>query len=212
VPSISSRRNFLKMMLAATSLIAIWKLGTSDILISHTNKSLTPFSAWYVVQYSKYTPTLSRSNYILTVDGQVENPLQLTYEDLMNMPSISVKDTIQCVSNSYFLQANVEWTGVPLKYILNEAGVKPNAIKVVTFGADGYTADLPLYKAMEDDTVVAYMVDGKPLPELHGYPVRMVVPRWWGYCYTKWLVRIHVTDENYLGYWESRGYPDVARK
>lgn len=136
----------------------------------------------------------------------------MTYQDLANMPSVSVKDTIQCVSDPYFLQATVEWTGVPLKYVLNKAGVSPNAVKVVTFGSDGYTADLPLYKAMEDNTLIAYMVDGRPLPVVHGYPVRLVVPGWWGYTYTKWLVRIHVTDKDYLGYWESRGYPDVAKK
>ena len=207
-----SRRDFLKMMIATTSLIAIWRLGSSGVLTPHTNNGLTPFSAWYVVQYSNYTPQLSIKNYMLTVDGEVENQLQLTYEDLIKMPSITIRDTLQCVSDPLFLKANVEWTGVPLRYILEKAKVKPNAIKVVTFGADGYTADLPLYKAMEEDTLVVYKVDGKPLPELHGYPVRLAVPRWWGYCYTKWLVRIHVTDKNYLGYWESRGYPDVARK
>ncbi|BCU69695.1 molybdopterin-dependent oxidoreductase [Stygiolobus caldivivus] len=212
MPSLASRRNFLKAMVVATSLIALWKLGSNGVLSPHTNKSLTPFTSWYVVQYSDYTPSLSLSNYVLTVDGQVNNPLQLTYQDLTQMPSISLRDTIQCVSDSYFLKADVEWTGVPLKHVLNMAEVKPNAIKVVTFGADGYTADLPLYKAMEEDTLIVYKVDGKPLPGPHGYPVRLAVPRWWGYCYTKWLVRIHVTDKDYLGYWESRGYPDVAKK
>lgn len=211
-----NRRNFLKLMFASASLIALYRLSASIQLPSYNNQNpnangLTPFASWYVVQIGK-TPTLSLKNYVLTVDGDVENPLKLTYDQLVSMPSVTIKDTIQCVSDPDFLRANVEWTGVPLKYILNLAKPNQNAIKVLTFGAEGYTADLPMWKAMEDDTLVAYMVDGQPLPLVHGYPVRMVVPRWWGYTYTKWLVRIHVTSKNVLGYWESLGYPDVARK
>ncbi|ABW02304.1 molybdopterin-dependent oxidoreductase [Caldivirga maquilingensis] len=172
---------------------------------------LTPLDEWYIVQIGP-TQYLNINNYVLTVDGLVENPLQLTYSDLLKMPSKTILDTIQCVSDSYFLKATVEWTGVPLKYILNEAGVKEGAVKVISYAADGYTSDLPLWKAMEDDTLVAYMADEQPLLHSHGYPVRLVVPRWWGYKYTKWLIKLTVTNENYLGYWESDGYPDIARK
>ncbi|AOL15414.1 oxidoreductase [Sulfolobus sp. A20] len=205
------RRDFLKLMVLSASLITLYRLGSYEINSLQHSNGLTPFGSWYVVQIAE-TPSINLNNYVLTVDGDVENPLQITYNELTSMPSVTIKDTIQCVSDPLFLRANVEWTGVPLRYILNMANPKASAIKVLTFGAEGYTADLPLWKAMEDDTLVAYMVDGKPLPQVHGYPVRMVVPRWWGYTYTKWLVRIHVTSKNVLGYWESLGYPDVARK
>jgi DMSO/TMAO reductase YedYZ molybdopterin-dependent catalytic subunit len=200
------RRDFLKLMIASASIITLYRLGQA---FSQSQNGLTPLSNWYVVQIG-VTPTAT--NYILTVDGEVENPLQLTFDDLKKMPSVTISDTIQCVSDPYFLKANVVWTGVPLKYVLQMANPSPSAIKVLTFGADGYTADLPMWKAMEDDTLIAYEVDGQPLPKVHGYPARLVVPRWWGYCYTKWLVRIHVTSKNVLGYWESRGYPDIAKK
>ncbi|TRM97647.1 oxidoreductase, partial [Sulfolobus sp. F1] len=203
--------DFLKLMVLSASLITLYRLGSYEINSLQHSNGLTPFGSWYVVQIAE-TPSINLNNYVLTVDGDVENPLQITYNELTSMPSVTIKDTIQCVSDPLFLRANVEWTGVPLRYILNMANPKASAIKVLTFGAEGYTADLPLWKAMEDDTLVAYMVDGKPLPQVHGYPVRMVVPRWWGYTYTKWLVRIHVTSKNVLGYWESLGYPDVARK
>jgi DMSO/TMAO reductase YedYZ molybdopterin-dependent catalytic subunit len=205
------RRDFLKLMVLSASLITLYRLGSYEINSLQHSNGLTPFGSWYVVQIAG-TPTINLNDYVLTVDGDVENPLQITYDQLTSMPSVTIKDTIQCVSDPLFLRANVEWTGVPLKYILNMAKPKASAIKVLTFGAEGYTADLPIWKAMEDDTLVAYMVDGKPLPQVHGYPVRVVVPRWWGYTYTKWLVRIHVTSKNVLGYWESLGYPDVARK
>ncbi|QKR00785.1 molybdopterin-dependent oxidoreductase [Metallosphaera tengchongensis] len=204
------RRNFLKLMLVSASLIALYRLGGNGLnSLLHTN-GVTPFGSWYIVQVGS-TPNVNVENYVLTVDGDVSNPLQLTYSQLTSMPSVTVKDTIQCVSDPLFLRANVEWTGVPLSNILRLAGPDPSAIKVLTFGAEGYTADLPIEKAT-DDVIVAYMVDGKPLPQVHGYPVRMVVPGWWGYTYTKWLVRIHVTSKNVLGYWESLGYPDDAVK
>ena len=175
-----------------------------------TTISLTPPDDWYIVQIGP-TPQVATSSFMLIVDGLVDNPLTITYNELIKMPSKTIIDNIACVSDPYFLRATVQWTGVPLKYILNMAGVKPNATKIITYGADGYTSDLPLWKAMEDDTLVAYMADGQPLLTRHGYPIRLFVPRWWGYKSVKWLVKITVTDENYLGYWESRGYPDIAK-
>ncbi|GAB6946529.1 hypothetical protein JCM16161A_06590 [Vulcanisaeta sp. JCM 16161] len=175
------------------------------------NVNLTPLDDWYVVQIGP-TPQVNSGNYTLVIDGLVNNPLSLSYAELINMPTTTIIDTLQCVSDPYFLKAVVKWTGVPLKYVLNMASVQSSATKVILYGADGYTSDLPLWKAMEDDTLIAFMADGQPLLTTHGYPVRLVVPRWWGYKYVKWLVKITVTDENYLGYWESRGYPDVARK
>ncbi|WP_202795131.1 molybdopterin-dependent oxidoreductase [Thermoproteus uzoniensis] len=172
---------------------------------------LTPENLWYVVQIGP-TPTVDVGNYALVVDGLVENPLKLTYKELASLPSVELVTTLQCVSDPYFLRATVKWRGVKLSDILNMAGVSKNAVKVVAYGADGYTSDLPLWKAMEPDTLVAYMADGEPLPSKHGYPVRLVVPRWWGYKSVKWLVKLTVTDKDYLGYWESVGYPDVARK
>ncbi|WP_367834425.1 molybdopterin-dependent oxidoreductase [Vulcanisaeta sp. JCM 16159] len=166
---------------------------------------------WYIVQIGP-TPQVNIGSYMLVIDGLVNNPLNLTYSELTSMPTTTIIDTLQCVSVPYFLKAVVKWTGVPLKYVLNAAGVQSGATKVILYGADGYTSDLPLWKAMEDDTLIAFMADGQPLLTTHGYPVRLVVPRWWGYKYVKWLVKITVTNENYLGYWESRGYPDVARK
>lgn len=209
---LSDRRTFLKLLVSSTTLLALGRLGADQLApLLHAPKGLTPFSSWYVVQIGG-TPNVNLSNYVLTVDGDVENPLQLTYEDILSMPSVQVKDTIQCVSDPYFLRAEVVWTGVPLSYILQMAKPSPSAIKVLSYSADGYTADLPIWKAMEPDTVLAYMADGKPLPQVHGYPVRLAVPRWWGYTYVKWVTRLYVTSQNVLGYWESLGYADVARK
>lgn len=209
MPRLMNRRDFLKLMITTTTLIGLGKLG--EYIYQHQPKSSSPFAGWYVVQVGN-TPEVSLSNYSLTIDGEVKNPLRITYDELLSMPSATVKDNIQCVSDPYFLSYNVTWKGVPLKYILQQAQPLENAIKILTFGADGYTADLPIWKAMEDSTLIAYEANNMPLTTVHGYPVRLVVPRWWGYTYTKWLFRIHVTNKNVLGYWESLGYPDIARK
>lgn len=190
--------------------MVLGRLSISEM--QHAQNGLTPFGSWYVVQYSQIVPDIMLNNYVLTVDGEIENPLKLTYQDLLNMPSIEVKDTIQCVSDPYFLRANVLWKGIPLSYVIDMVKPKSNVIKVVGYGADGYTADLPIEKAKEPNVLIAYMADDKPLPQVHGYPVRLVVPGWWGYTYVKWLVRLHFTSKNILGYWESLGYPDYAKK
>ncbi len=158
------------------------------------------------------TPQVSASNFAIQIYGDVSNPFSLSYDELTSMPSVSVKDVIQCVSDPGYLRASVTWTGVPLKDILSSADPSPNAMKVVFLSADGYFTDLPLWKAMEPDTLLAYAADGNPLPQDHGFPVRAVVPRWWGYKYAKWITKIWITKQDYIGYWESLGYPDVARK
>ncbi|MFP3073827.1 MAG: molybdopterin-dependent oxidoreductase [Caldivirga sp.] len=237
--SISDRRRFIKLLLASGGLALVGRYVGSQLSRLETTKGpqpppgshisatkkypqvnstntqsqveLTPEYLWYIVQVGP-TPIIDVSNYALVVDGLVERPLKLTYNDLTSLPSVKIVNTLQCVSDPYFLKATVEWTGVRLSTILNMAGVSEGAIKVIAYGADGYTSDLPISKAMEPDTIVAYMADGSPLPSDHGYPVRLVVPRWWGYKNVKWLVRLTVTNENYLGYWESLGYPDIAKK
>jgi len=238
--SLIDRRKFIKLLLAAGGLAALGGYVSNQLTqvnsenagtpqpppnshisavrnytgintTSINTPNLTPVSSWYVVQIGQ-TPVIDVNQYALIVDGLVENPLKLTYEELTSLPSVDLVTKLQCVSDPYFLSATVKWTGVRLSTILNMAGVSKNAIKVITYGADGYTSDLPLWKAMEPDTLVAYMADGEPLLRRHGYPVRLVVPRWWGYKSVKWLVRLTLTDRNYLGYWESLGYPDIARK
>ncbi|BCS91836.1 molybdopterin-dependent oxidoreductase [Metallosphaera javensis (ex Sakai et al. 2022)] len=203
------RRDFLKAMIISTSLLVLGRPLVYEY--QHSQSALTPFGSWYVVQIAG-TPEVLVNNYILTVDGEVKNPMTFTYEDLINLPSVEVKDTIQCVSDPFFLKANVVWTGIPLKEIIDMVKPSPDVIKVVGFGAEGYTADIPIYKAMEPDVIIAYMADGRPLPQVHGYPARLAVPGWWGYTYVKWLVRLYFTSKNVLGYWESEGYPDVAKK
>jgi len=215
---LSGRRGFLKLLLSSGALALSGSYVSSPTfrrvlhsISTSTSDSLSPESNWYRVQIGP-TPQVSASNFAIQIYGDVSNPFSLSYDELTSMPSVSVKDVIQCVSDPGYLRASVTWTGVPLKDILSSADPSPNAMKVVFLSADGYFTDLPLWKAMEPDTLLAYAADGNPLPQDHGFPVRAVVPRWWGYKYAKWITKIWITKQDYIGYWESLGYPDVARK
>ena len=117
------------------------------------------------------------------------------------------------------LLGNAEWVGVSLSHILEQAGVKPTAVEVMFEGADHgpdeivgdpaevtYERSLPLQKAMHPDTLLAYEMNGEPLPPDHGYPLRLLVPGWYGMTSIKWLVGIHVLDHEFKGFYQTERY------
>jgi len=114
---------------------------------------------------------------------------------------------------------NAEWAGVSLAQVLYEAGLKPAAVEVVFTGADhgpeettgdppdlAYERSLPIQKAMHPDTLLAYEMNGEVLAPLHGYPLRLVVPGWYGMCSVKWLLNIHVSDRPFEGFYQKQRY------
>ena len=172
----------------------------------------------------------------LTIDGAVHTPLQLSMEDLKNMPSVSIPACIESSGNGrIFFEPAVsgvswkqgavgcsEWTGVPLREILNRAGLKEGAVYTGHYGEDRplsgappFSRGIPIDKAMERNTLVAYKMNGKDLPALNGYPARLVVPGWIGSCSQKWLSRIwirtQVHDSEYMSGYSYRvpSYPVI---
>ena len=146
------------------------------------------------------------SEWSLIVDGLVESPLTLTFDDLVAMPTTTVNAELYCVGLPTTPLAEGDWTGVRLGHLLEEAGVLPEAVKVAFYADDGFSTDLPLTTAMRDDIILAY--EGEPLSERD--KVRLVVPCMWGY---KWIANpthIELVDYDFLGTWESWGYPDEA--
>ncbi len=152
----------------------------------------------------------------LVVDGLVENPIEITYDELLSMPSVTVTAALICVQNQEGIGAEpVEWTGVQLKTILELADYAPNAVKVAFYAKDGFSTDLDIETALMPDILVAYRENGKTITGFvtggEGSPtLRLVVPGKWGYKWIVWLNRIQVVDYNYLGKWESNGYSDEA--
>jgi hypothetical protein len=156
------------------------------------------------------TPTSGsgvQSEWTLVVDGLVQSPLSLTFGDLLAMPTTTVYAQLYCVGRPATPLAEGNWTGVSLAFILEQAGVSPEAVKVAFYADDGFTTDLTVTTAMRDDIILAYESDGEPLTEM-----QLVVPCKWGY---KWILRlnhIELVDYDFLGTYESAGYSDEANR
>jgi hypothetical protein len=141
----------------------------------------------------------------LTVTGLVENAFNLSWNEFIALPKTTVVATLICVDypNNPMDQGN--WTGVQLRTLLEEASPTTNAVKVGFFASDGYSTDLTVEAAMQENIILAYENNG-----VYTNDLRLVVPGRWGYKWISMLTHIEVLDYNYLGFWESRGYSDVA--
>jgi DMSO/TMAO reductase YedYZ molybdopterin-dependent catalytic subunit len=152
-----------------------------------------------------FDPVRSDEDYRLTIDGLVDTPLELTLADLKQRKQTDLKRDFQCVTG--WRVEDVEWTGVLLRDLLDEAGVKSNATHLRIYSFDRtYTESLTLDQAMRDDVMAAHEMLGGPVTQEHGGPVRLYVAPMYGYKSLKWLERIEVVDELTPGYWEERGY------
>jgi DMSO/TMAO reductase YedYZ molybdopterin-dependent catalytic subunit len=176
----------------------------------------TPNDAFYRVDISLVTPRVDVASWKLTIDGAVDRPLELTYDDLLAMPMIERDITLACVSNevggSYVSSAR--WLGVPFSEILARVGVRDGVDQVYSYSSDsGYTCSTP-YAAVSDgrDAMIAVGMNGVPLPDAHGFPARMVVPGLFGFVSaTKWLERIEFTTYDAgTAYWTERGWATDA--
>jgi DMSO/TMAO reductase YedYZ molybdopterin-dependent catalytic subunit len=146
------------------------------------------------------------AEWTLVVDGLVQSPLSLTFDDLLAMPTSTVYAKLYCVDWPSTPIAEGNWTGVRLGLILEEAGVSTLAVKVALYADDGFSTDLTVTTAMRDDIILAYERDGEPLAE----NLRLVVPGKWGYKWIRGLTHIELVNYDFKGFYESMGYSDEA--
>jgi DMSO/TMAO reductase YedYZ molybdopterin-dependent catalytic subunit len=176
-------------------------------------------------------PAIDPDTWRLDVGGLVERPLALSLRDLSRLPSETRVVTLECAGNGRYrldppvdgepwrlgAVSTAEWTGVPLTEVLGRVGVLPAATDVVFRGADHGTVDgrhepvdfergLPLDSARDAHALLAYAMNGESLPVQHGYPVRLVVPAWYGVASVKWLTAIELTDHPFDGYFQTAKY------
>jgi DMSO/TMAO reductase YedYZ molybdopterin-dependent catalytic subunit len=152
-----------------------------------------------------FLPRKAPADYRLAVDGLVDRPLDLSFDDLLARPSTALTKDFQCVTG--WRVPDVAWKGVRLADLLDAAGVRATAAAVRLHSFDGvYTESLTLDQARRDDVLVAYEMEGKPVSRAHGGPVRLLVAPMYGYKSIKWLDRIEVVDRVVPGFWENRGY------
>jgi DMSO/TMAO reductase YedYZ molybdopterin-dependent catalytic subunit len=150
-------------------------------------------------------PSRAAGEYRLTVDGLVDRPLTLGYDQLLDLPQADLVRDFQCVTG--WRVPEVPWRGVRIATLLDRAGAQPNATHLRIYSFDGvYTESLTLDQARRDDVIVAHQMMGGPVSREHGGPVRLYVAPMYGYKSLKWLERIEVVDQLVPGYWEERGY------
>jgi DMSO/TMAO reductase YedYZ molybdopterin-dependent catalytic subunit len=181
--------------------------------VQFLSPEVTSNDQFYIVSKNLFSdPTVDGNSWRLTVDGQVDKPLTLTYQDVLAQPMKQQYESLMCVSNEVGGQymSNALWEGIPLVDLLQRAGVKVGATKIVFHAADDYTDSIHLTKALEPTTLLAVRMNGVTLPQGHGFPVRMLVPGIYGMKHCKWLTRIEVVNYDYQGYWQQRGWSDPA--
>lgn len=164
---------------------------------------VVPIDRWRYYTVTGSFPTAR--NYRLRVSGLVDEPLRLTLDDLLALPATDLTRDFQCVTG--WRVSDVAWRGVLLRDLLDRAGVQAGAAACRFTSFDGeYTESLTLDQARRDDVLVAYRMEGGPLTQAHGGPVRLLVAPMYGYKSLKWLDGIEVTARVEPGYWEIRGY------
>jgi hypothetical protein len=137
----------------------------------------------------------------------------LTLDDIKAMPVVEEMRTFECISNPAGgpLISNAVWKGIKMKDLLGRVGVKPSTIEIKLESFDGYSTAIPLDLAMHDHALLAYEMNGEPLPIEHGKPLRCLWPGHYGMKQPKWLTTITAITDKYLGYWEQQGWSDEAR-
>jgi DMSO/TMAO reductase YedYZ molybdopterin-dependent catalytic subunit len=151
---------------------------------------------------------LTVTNWSLNVHGAVRNPFVLSFADLLKMPQQDQLNDIHCVTS--WSKLGMTWRGVPFRAVAERARVEPDARFVVMECEQGFTTSLPVDALMDSDVLVAHTVDGTALPAEHGGPVRMLVPKRYFYKSAKWLRGLKFTKVDEPGFWEVRGYSNIA--
>jgi DMSO/TMAO reductase YedYZ molybdopterin-dependent catalytic subunit len=189
---------------------------------------VTPLGLHYLLSHFDI-PYVDAGSWSLAVGGHVRSPISLGLDELRERPRVTFACTLECAGNGRarlsprpisqpWLEEAVgtaEWTGTPLRPLLEEAQVEDGALEVLFSGLDrgfqggiehSYERSLPLDEAMRPEVVLAYEVNGQPLPPQHGFPLRVVVPGWYGMTHVKWLDRITVLTEPFQGYQQALQY------
>ncbi len=198
---------------------------------------ITPTKSFYVRTHFPI-PKINKIEWRLRIEGEVEKPLEIGFNELVKIESKKIPATLECAGNNRnFLEpkvkgvqwglgavGNADWTGVPLSIVLDRSGVKSTAREIILEGADcgrledpksprgeiNFARSIPLEKAR--DVLLAYKMNGVDLPPEHGFPVRAIVPGWYAVASIKWLQRIIVTDKPFNGYYQTLDYAFWSRR
>lgn len=202
----------------------------SETPLEDVRSWVTPTRLFFVRNHFPI-PEIDIQSWRLQIEGCVGQPKAWTWDELTSLPERTVFATVECAGNGRsFLRpkahgvqwgagaiGHAEWTGVPLHLVLEESGIKPDAVEVLFEGADHgvesgqsddihFARSLPMDKALSPDTLLVYRMNGELLEPNHGYPLRLFVPGWYGVASVKWVSRIEVLNKTYHGYYQSKKY------
>ncbi|MFP3854708.1 MAG: sulfite oxidase [Anaerolineales bacterium] len=190
---------------------------------------VTPSELFYVRNHFQ-VPDLGLEEWRLKIEGLVQAPTEFSLADLQALGSRTCRMLMECAGNAreelsppapgtqwdHGAVSQADFTGVPLHQLLGSVGVLDSEVEILFEGADGgmvesdrrvnYARSLPLDKALHPDTLLAWAMNGKPLPKNHGYPLRLIVPNWYGMASVKWLTRIEAVSEPFAGYFQRERY------
>jgi DMSO/TMAO reductase YedYZ molybdopterin-dependent catalytic subunit len=214
-----SRRRFLQSAgtLAITPLfltIGSAKAGMWSQLFGSPKRTISPITPneeFYITSY-RTPPFVPVDQWALSIRGTVQSPFTITYPDLLAQPAITEIVTLECVGNGVAGEAisTAEWQGIRLKSLLDKAGVTSQTKDVVFHAADGYADSLTIERALMHDIMIAYRMNGVPLPLGHGFPARMIVPGHYGMKHVQWLTGIELVSSDYKGYYQRKDWSDEA--
>jgi sulfite oxidase len=187
---------------------------------------ITPIDRFFVRSHT-YTPQVNLGQWSLKIDGKVDHPMSLTLGDLRKLPRVDLVSVLECAGNgrrfyeprvagaqwAFGSVGNGRWTGVRLRDVLQKAGIQSSAKEILCDGADvplgkmpDFQRTIPVGKALDPDTLLAYEMNGQPLPMEHGFPLRVIAAGWAGDSWVKWLQHIEVLDHEFDGFWMKSAY------
>ena len=153
-------------------------------------------------------PNIPKNQWRLEVNGEVNKPYTLTWDDFLKLPQVKDVSDFHCVTT--WSRMDNHWEGVQFKVLAQKAEVKPTARYVYVTGYDGYSTNLKLEEAMDEDVLLVHKWEGQDLPQEHGGPVRMITPRKYAWKGSKWIKEIIFLPKDRMGFWEVRGYSNTA--
>ena len=198
--------------------------ATVGIDLRNITPKTPPLDIFVVTHYN--VPEIDAASWKLTVDGLAGRPLTLTLDDLRKRPKVERTATFECGGNReqvmHRMVGNATWAGVSLKSILEEARPSKDVLEAIFWAADegketlrgndfvmNFARSMALQDALDSDAILAYEVEGQPLPVIHGFPVRLLVPGWYGVSNVKWLERIELSPRRFMGRFMGRDYVTI---
>jgi DMSO/TMAO reductase YedYZ molybdopterin-dependent catalytic subunit len=217
------RRQFLQTLLAlpgaylSASLLTGCRSQTLDPLFSLDpklplpNHLITPLNEFYVQNYA-LPSHVNLDTWTLKLGGEVETPIVLTFQDILNAPQESFYRTMECIGNPAGgnLIGNAKWTGTRLLPFLEKAKIKPTAIEMAMKGNDWYETTLPITELTQPDVFLVHQMNDAPLTKEHGFPLRILIPGHFGQKQPKWLFELNAIDHTQKGFWEKQGWSNTA--